>query len=798
MKTTIKFVLLLFAAVLGIACNDIIENAEPLFPEEEIVLTATREGFTPCTKSFRIDDGSVWWSPAEKVSVFYGSGSNGGSKFVSMNTSIAETVELQGSVQMSGSEKDFWAVYPFSEDNFCDGNSITTVIPSSQTAVEGNFSNDAFPAVAKSSTLNLAFWNICGGIKFFISRDDIKSVTFKGNNNEPLAGKVKVAFGTDGTPTVTEVIDAQTEVTIVAPDDGTFKVGKYYYITLLTAKLSSGFTMFFETGNTRGTVVSDKAQEVKRSVFGVLKNIDSKVKEWESSVVEPEWVDLGLSVKWATCNVGATKPEEFGDYFSWGEIEPKNNYSWATYKYDNGQLIKYCPKNKASYWGGSGEPDNLLELASEDDAAYMKRSDNWRMPTEEDWNEFINYCIFTGTNNYKGSGIAGSIVQSKIPGYTDKSIFLPFSGFRDDTNGTGLIEAGSYGFYWTSSLLAERPLDALSANIGFGDGGVYYAGRHQGLSVRPVYDDNNDQPVSITLNKDSVILLVGRTMTLIATIFPKNATDKSVSWVSRNKSVASVDNNGNIVALKVGSTTIEANTSNGFKASCLVTVKSAPEPEAVDLGLSVKWATFNVGALVPEEYGDYFAWGETEPYYENGYAQSETPIWKSGKEDGYDWSSYKYGSGWQDLFKYCPKNKSGYWSGEGECDGLTKLETNDDAARINWGNNWRMPTFAEWMELKDYCTWTWTDNYNGTGIAGEIITRSKTGYEGRSIFLPAAGCRDGTEFFKFGGVYGQYWSSSLDTYDPRKAYSSDFSQGYGVSIGSLGRYTGSSIRPVCP
>ena len=283
MKTILKYSLMMFAAVLGVACNGIKESTESVtFPEKEIVLTATREGLQPGTRSFRLDDGSVWWSPAEEVSVFYGSGSNGGSKFVSMNTIAAEIVELDGSIQMSGSGKEFWAVYPYSEDNTCDGSSVTTVIPSVQAGVEGNFSNDMFPTVAKSKTLDLAFWNICGGVKFFVSRNDIKAITFRGNGGEPLAGKVKVAFGNDGKPVIASVLEGEPEITLFAPEGGTFKTGRYYYMTLLPGSLSSGFTMTFYTKTERGVLLGGKSQTIKRSVFGILKNIDSKVDSWSA------------------------------------------------------------------------------------------------------------------------------------------------------------------------------------------------------------------------------------------------------------------------------------------------------------------------------------------------------------------------------------------------------------------------------------------------------------------------------------------------------------------------------------
>ena len=193
----------------------------------------------------------------------------------------------------------------------------------------------------------------------------------------------------------------------------------------------------------------------------------------------------------------------------------------------------------------------------------------------------------------------------------------------------------------------------------------------------------------------------------------------------------------------------------------------------VDLGLSVKWATCNVGANNPEDYGDYFAWGETEP------------------KDVYYWSTYKYCNRDYDLLtKYC--NKSSYGN-NGFTDNKTQLELSDDAARVNWGGAWRMPTDAEWTELREQCTWTWTTQ---NGKNGYKVTSKKSGYTNNSIFLPAAGYRDDSSL-DYAGSYGGYWSSSLDTDDPRSAwyvyfYSSNVNRNYGS------RYGGRSVRPVCP
>ncbi|MDD6641134.1 MAG: hypothetical protein PUE55_00840 [Bacteroidales bacterium] len=189
-----------------------------------------------------------------------------------------------------------------------------------------------------------------------------------------------------------------------------------------------------------------------------------------------EWVDLGLSVKWATCNMGATKPEEYGDYYAWGETEPKDYYDWSTYKWcndDYGTLTKYCTSSEY------GTVDNKTTLDPEDDAARANWGGSWRMPTDGEWAELLDECIWEWKNAYKGT-TAGYLVTSKING---NSIFLPAAGCRNDGD---LEVAGYCGYYWSSSL-QDRPDGGGGAS--FYSDGAYYGGggsRCFGLSVRPV------------------------------------------------------------------------------------------------------------------------------------------------------------------------------------------------------------------------------------------------------------------------------------------------------------------------
>ncbi len=196
-----------------------------------------------------------------------------------------------------------------------------------------------------------------------------------------------------------------------------------------------------------------------------------------------EWVDLGLpsGLLWAKCNLGASSPEEYGDYYAWGETTTKEVYNWSTYKYSNGdynQLTKYC--NSSSY-GHNGFTDNLTTLDAMDDAAKQKLGSGARMPTRAEWEELINNTTaeWTQVNGVKGRKFTAS---------NGKSLFLPAAGGRD---GSKLRDAGSRGNYWSSSLVGGYPSRAWY--LGFNSDGQSMddgGSRYGGLSVRAVRSQN--------------------------------------------------------------------------------------------------------------------------------------------------------------------------------------------------------------------------------------------------------------------------------------------------------------------
>ena len=196
---------------------------------------------------------------------------------------------------------------------------------------------------------------------------------------------------------------------------------------------------------------------------------------------ENVYVDLGLSVKWATCNVGANRPEEYGDYYAWGETEPKDFYFWDTYKYCDGtynSLTKYTD----SAYGKDGFSDNKSVLDPEDDVAHVKWGGNWRIPTKDELEELRTKCTWTSTTL---NGVKGYSVTSNVDGYTDRSIFLPATGMRirQWTENTDTI-----GRFWGNSIeIDDDSDDAVYLDFNFSRGpGRFSIVRCFGQCIRPV------------------------------------------------------------------------------------------------------------------------------------------------------------------------------------------------------------------------------------------------------------------------------------------------------------------------
>lgn len=473
-----------------------------------------------------------------------------------------------------------------------------------------------------------------------------------------------------------------------------------------------------------------------------------------------DYVDLGLpsGTKWAIYNVGATSPEGYGDYFAWGETAPKDAYSWENYKYGNHpfELTKY-----QTDYGAIGEVyiDDRMELEMIDDAAQANWGGNWRMPSLEEYEELFQYCSFTWASY---NGVEGILVISEL---NQNRIFIPAAGDWYDND---LGSVGSDGSLWTRSKNSQSIYnfyfyrysnESTRPYINIGN-----PVRYPGASVRPVFNEEIPPYYQVTFDANggegsmsSREYYQGQPKALPLCRYTHSASE-FLAWNTAPDGSGTSYTDGQEITLTEDVT---------LYAQWFVFT-----PTYVDLGLSVKWATCNIGAITPEGYGDYFAWGETEPKSE------------------YDWKTYIYCMGSEKtLTKYCNNPDYGY---NAFTDDRHTLEPNDDAAHVNWGGEWRMPTASEMNELVNNCSWVWTQI---NGVNGQLGTSKINGI---TIFLPAGGeCYSASLIFDMGKI-GHYWQSNLNTtYYPNTANFLYLNKD-DPWVWNSSRYVGYSIRAVCP
>lgn len=438
---------------------------ESIVPEEIPGMKFTAVWSDEASRTSLAENGtSVLWDPGDEIFVFQGVTAQGPSamgKFKSTNAAPQSTATFTGKLEGEGIG-DYIAVYPYypfhEQGTAMDGSEygygsvVLHMIEPVQQGVEGSFAIKTAPAAAVSSTNELVFHNICGGVRFSITQSGVKKVTFSSIDGSPMSGIAYIVVGEDGIPVAMMggmggegegAPPYQSFVDVIAPEGG-FVPGKNYYAIMAPQTHASGIKVTLYGDGVKAERSLSGPITVKRSVFGKLDNIDEAL-EYKSPVPVPEIVDLGLSVKWASFNLGAAKPEEYGGYYAWGEIEPMMSYHPETYKWATAgyYLNKYTTEPKAPFYP---VPDNKTVLDPEDDAATLTLGGNWRMPSVEEIEELGNGCSLTFETL---NGVAGVRLVSKVPGYTDKSIFVPCAGI---INEEGVQYEAADACFWSASL----------------------------------------------------------------------------------------------------------------------------------------------------------------------------------------------------------------------------------------------------------------------------------------------------------------------------------------------------------
>jgi hypothetical protein len=255
------------------SCN-LTEELSPVNPDD-VTFYATNGDKAP-TRTILLDNGAIEWLPKDEITLFYGVGNS--VKLVSSNDKQAGSVEFKGTIPGFSLLEDapLWAVYPYREDNDFYGKSVSITLPAQQAAYADTFADDLFVSIARTTDYSLHFYNVCGGIKFRVTEQGVKTVTFQGNNGEQIAGTVRVGFGEDGKPSIQGVIKGEKSITLTPPDGSTFKTGSWYYIAVLPVSLQNGYKITLFKGDGTSTVKrSNAAVNVKRAIWGRLDNLDN-------------------------------------------------------------------------------------------------------------------------------------------------------------------------------------------------------------------------------------------------------------------------------------------------------------------------------------------------------------------------------------------------------------------------------------------------------------------------------------------------------------------------------------------
>lgn len=385
------------------------------------------------------------------------------------NTNIAS---LQAIVEVLNSQDYVVSVSPISYGGVEVGYTITFAVHEPITIYHGQDGVDASaPIIGAKEEGGVYYWTIDGewlldenGNKLRVSGQNGAN----GTNGEDGEDGQDGQNGVNGEDGVTPQLKIEDDYWWISYNNGATWTQLEKAIGEDGAKGDTGDSMFksvtYDENNVYFTLADD-------TVITIARMTPEATSGLENGFV---WVDLGLSVKWATCNVGASKAEDYGSYFAWGETAPKDSYTWENYKWANGSettMTKYCTD---SNYGNNGFTDGKTTLEPEDDAATVNMGGNWRMPTSKEAKELVDNCTWKWTSR---NGINGYEVKSKTNG---NSIFLPTAGYNNSFN------IGKAGYYWLSSISTAYTYFGvdLSFNSSYFSAGANY--RYYGWTIRAV------------------------------------------------------------------------------------------------------------------------------------------------------------------------------------------------------------------------------------------------------------------------------------------------------------------------
>lgn len=676
-----KKTLITILTVIGLAsCQE-----QELIPEYESVpkdIYASIEDLNS-TKTSMDDNNNVLWSEGDQIVAFMRS--TLGVKYQIKERYVGSTagefsevtVQDEDGDLKSGHEIDHnVAVYPYSDAVWCMRNDSSTpaksyklniVLPKTQVYAENSFADEAFPMVAVSANNRLTFRNICGGVKLQLKGEDkIKSIRFEGLSGEFLSGKSSVIAYADGTaPVITMSDEASSSITLDCGDGVQLdsEAPVTFIIAVPPMEFKSGMKITVtDTDGLSRTLTNTSANTINRSMLLTFPVItythEGNNSQYPTDPDKFALIDLGLSTKWANFNMGASSPYEPGTNTDWGHKEGKD----VTY------------------------PTDMNISGSEYDLVHKQLGEEWRLPTAFDFMELEQKCKWTPT-------VIDNVSGNLVTGPNGNSIFLPdvqyWTGTARERNtddhdyiygiewkpGTGTIATGKYNrpvqgpvktyptFTFSVKETGKNTAAVEAAVTDYASFGIEFETElkikyDNSFFVKPSHVTNGNYTFNISELCSGIEYSAS---TRVKVLDYYITSDESI----RFKTVAAADGDGRIA-------------------------------EPIDLGLSVKWASWNLGASYRNDLGLLLNWGGISTEDETRYDIIKTDI--SG--------------------------------------------TDADPATRLWGPEWRLPTASEWRELEVYY---YSDRFIN-GIAGVLLKNS--------LFLPGKGM---TQYMSGEYGYGCYF-----------------------------------------
>ncbi len=843
-------------AVFATSCvNELQDDNQDVYNAPVFYATIEQAG-EPSTKVFADDSLRVLWNADDRVSIFNKTTFNREYRFEGQDGANSGTFERVPSDKFVASNplNYVYSVYPYNENtSISNDGEITVYLPAEQTYREDSFGLGANTMIAITEDDELMFKNLCGyfAIKLYGDNVSVSSITLRGNNNEYLAGKAAVVAQTDTAPTIQfDEANATKELTLTFATPitigSTAETATTFWFVIPPTVFENGISLTVKDNRngvfektTSGRLEINR-NTLKSSVPLLVipepsddpiqfadENIKAKLVasfdtngDGELSYAEAAAVTSGDAVKSA---FGAIKTytsfDEF-QYFTGITGIPKGMFEnwnvltsvilpdsvtsigqWA-FRGCSGLIGITIPESVTSIGGEAfGNCTSLSSIVIPESVtnigeAAFANCKNISSVTIINGVTSIGVDAFLDCISLTNVTIPNSVTSIGDAAFGGCTSLLYFSGKYATDDGLYLIDEGHLISLacaaFTGRVVLPDGINTIGRSIFRGcknvtsvtvpDGvtsidGTAFAFCPSITSVLLPNSLTSIGPSAFRICGGLTSITIPWSVTSIGGVAFRDCTALTAITVLRATPPVGGSGmfyNTNDCPIYVPASSVDAYKAAEYWADYADRIQPlAPLPEAVDLGLSVKWASWNVGASAPEEYGDYFAWGETEP------------------KDDYSWLSYKFALG---TDTQGPFSKYVTIPSYGAVDNKTVLDPEDDAAHVNLGGAWRMPTEAECTELWENCTWTWTKE---NGVNGRRVTSNKEGYTDKSIFLPAAGFYDNAGLL-IAGSRGHYWASSLSTSGPYNAWYVQFDSEHVFRLYyTRHRNNGQSVRPVC-